>query len=636
MKLRFASIALLLILMGWGQVQYASAQQPATVPPAQTPVRVLDSARKDNVRRDTVPAPKIAPAQIKPGAPAQAPTPGKPGAAPSSGQAITAPGGVPGTGPSTSADTSSRLILIIHSDKYDYYNPPGDTLTLEKLVGHDTIYQGRTKFYADSMVINPKLNIVEAFGNVHINDNDSIQIYSLYLKYFATPKKAILRKQVRLTNGKDLLTTDSLDYDLVTHIGTYIKGGKVSAGTTNLTSTDGIYYGENKDVTFMNKVKLVDSAFTLSNDTLHYNTETKIASWNVPTLLEDNGTVIHTKKGYYDQLRHYFYSESRPKIEDSSGTVIADQLAYEKVSGNGEAKGNVVYKDTSQFGVIANHVMFNRVKKNMLATEKPVLVIVQDKGDTLWVAADTFYSGLVRHLKYLRMHLNQMGDTSLLPAGSDSSSHPKLKKDTVNHEGPLESTDSLPPGKDSTLRFMIGFHHVKVFSDSMQAKSDSLFYSDVDSTFEFFTKPALWANSSQITGDTMYLYTKHQKPSRLYVFNNGFIIQKVRKDFYNQIAGRTVNGYFKDGEIDYMRTKGYAHSIYFAQNDSGQFLGFAQDEADAIDMYFQKRTLYRVVFRNGVKGTTIPMHQVQLEQTRLPNFKWLEALRPKSKEDLFK
>jgi hypothetical protein len=610
MKLRFASIALLLVLMGWGQVQYASAQQSPPIPRAQTPVRVLDSARKD-AKRDTVPAPK-------------------PG-----GQALTAPGGAPGTGASAPADTSSRLIIIRHSDKYDYYNPPGDSLTLEKLIGHDTIFQGNTKFYADSMVINPKLNVVEAFGNVHINDNDSIQIYSLYLKYFATPKKAILRKQVRLTNGKDLLTTDSLDYDLVTHIGTYIKGGKVSAGTTTLTSTDGIYFGENKDVTFMNKVKLVDSAFTLTNDTLHYNTETKIASWNVPTLLQDNGTVIHTKKGYYDQLRHYFYSESRPKIEDSSGTVIADQLAYEKVSGNGEAKGNVVYKDTSQFGVIANHVMFNRVKKNMLATEKPVLVIVQDKGDTLWVAADTFYSGLVRHLKYLRMHLNQMGDTSLLPPGADSASHPR-RRDTVNRQGLVESTDSLPPGKDSTLRFMIGFHHVKVFSDSMQAKSDSLFYSDVDSTFEFFTKPALWANSSQITGDTMYLYTKHQKPSRLYVFNNGFIIQKVRKDFYNQIAGRTVNGYFKDGEIDYMRTKGYAHSIYFAQNDSGQFLGFAQDEADAIDMYFQKRTLYRVVFRNGVKGTTIPMHQVQLEQTRLPNFKWLEALRPKSKEDLFK
>jgi hypothetical protein len=315
--------------------------------------------------------------------------------------------------------------------------------------------------------------------------------------------------------------------------------------------------------------------------------------------------------------------------------VIADQLAYEKVSGNGEAKGNVVYKDTSAFGIIANHVFFNRVKKNMLATEKPVLVIVQGKGDTLWMSADTFYSGLVRHLKYLRMHLNQMGDTSLLPPGSDSASHPKIR-DTINHQALVESTDSLPPGKDSTLRFMIGFHHVKIFSDSMQAKSDSVFYSDVDSIFQFFTRPALWANSSQITGDTMYLYTKHQKPSRLFVFNNGFIIQKIHKDFYNQIAGRTVNGYFKDGEIDYMRTKGYAHSIYFAQNDSGQFLGFAQDEADAIDMYFRNRTLYKVVFRNGVKGTTIPMHQVQLEQTRLPNFKWLEALRPKSKEDLFR
>ena len=84
-----------------------------------------------------------------------------------------------------------------------------------------------------------------------------------------------------------------------------------------------------------------------------------------------------------------------------------------------------------------------------------------------------------------------------------------------------------------------------------------------------------------------------------------------------------------------MRAKGYAHSIYFAQNDSGRFMGLNIAEADAIDMYFVKRELDKVVFRNGIKGTSTPMKQIQIEDTRLPNFKWLEALRPKTKEELF-
>ena len=528
-------------------------------------------------------------------------------------------------------DTATRIIIIIHTDHLDQITK--DTVQLEKLIGHDTLYEGKTKLYADSMYFDQRKNEVEAFGAVHINDNDSIQIYSRYLKYYATPKKALLRREVRMTDGKNVLTTDSLDYDLPTHVGTYVKGGKVVNGPTVITSTDGRYDGNTKDVNFIRNVHLVDPSYRITNDSLTYNMDTKVASWEVPTLIIDSTTTIHTRKGYYDLKHNYFHSEERPTIQDSSGSVTANEMAYDKVTGNGEARGNVVYKDSAANTMLANHIFFNRGKKNLLATEKPVLIMLQGK-DTTYVAADTFYSGLVRHLAFYRRHLSALGDTSLFPPGSDSSYHPRVR-DSLAHVAEVEPTDSLTAGQNSTLRFMIGFHHVRVFSDSLQAKSDSLFYSDVDSVFQFFTKPVVWANHSQITGDTMYLYTKHQTPTRLFVFNNGFIINKISRDFYNQIGSRTINGYFKDGAIDYMRSKGNAHSIYFAQDDSLRFLGLSLDEADAIDLYFLKRELNKVVYRNGVKGTTIPMGQIQIEDTRLPGFKWYEALRPKSKEELF-
>ena len=535
----------------------------------------------------------------------------------------------PNTTPKPGAD-STRIIHIRHSDQFEQITR--DTVQLEKLIGRDTIAEGNTTLYADSMYINQKANEVEAFGNVHINDNDSVQIYSRYLKYYATPKKAILRYDVKLTDGKSILTTDSLDYDLVTHIGTYINGGKLVTGTTILTSLDGTYFGETKDVIFKKKVRLVDPAYKISNDTLFYNTETKVASWNVPTLIDDEkGKIIETTKGNYDLKFGHAYFEDRPKMKDSSGSIIANRIAYDKISGNGEARGNVIYKDSTSNTMLANHVFFNRQKKNVLATEKPVIILLQGN-DTTYMAADTFYTGLLKDLHHFRTHLRQMGDTSLMPPGADSAHHPVVR-DTIMREE--ETVDTLPPGVDTTMRFIVGFHHVRVFSDSLQAKADSLFYSDRDSVFQFYTKPAVWANASQITGDTMFLYTKLQKPTRLYVFNNGFIINKVGTDFFNQITGRTINGYFKDGAIDYMRAKGYAHSIYFAQNDSGQYMGLNVSEADAIDLYFEKRALYKVVFRNGVKGTSTPMRQIQIEQTRLPNFKWLEALRPKTKEELF-
>src|SRR6476659_2523158 len=118
---------------------------------------------------------------------------------------------------------------------------------------------------------------------------------------------------------------------------------------------------------------------------------------------------------------------------------------------------------------------------------------------------------------------------------------------------------------DSAVRYFLAFHHVRVFSDSLQSVSDSLFYSAEDSTFRLFRDPVVWSGESQITGDTIYLFTKNKKVERLYVFENSMIINKSSNNYYNQIAGRTTNGYFKDGVLNYVRVRGQkAESIYYA------------------------------------------------------------------------
>ena len=57
-------------------------------------------------------------------------------------------------------------------------------------------------------------------------------------------------------------------------------------------------------------------------------------------------------------------------------------------------------------------------------------------------------------------------------------------------------------------------------SDSLQAVSDSLFYSGKDSIFKLFIEPIVWASGSKVTGDTIYLYTKN-KSRPLYVLKTG-------------------------------------------------------------------------------------------------------------------
>jgi hypothetical protein len=227
-------------------------------------------------------------------------------------------------------------------------------------------------------------------------------------------------------------------------------------------------------------------------------------------------------------------------------------------------------------------------------------------------------------------------DTSkLLPAANPDS---LIAKNISPGKDSLKKTLAIStsePANDSANRYLQAYHHVRIFSDSLQAVSDSLFYSAKDSIFRLFTNPIVWANTNQITGDTIYLFTKNKKASRLYVFENGLVINKVGTNLYNQIKGTTLNGYFKDGVIDYMRAKGNAESIYYAQDDNKAFFGVNQSKADVIDMIFLNKDLNKVILRNDAEGTMYPIKKVNFDDMRLRNFKWLEDKRPKSKYELF-
>jgi len=514
------------------------------------------------------------------------------------------------------SDSSSRKkINILNAERLNYQKK--DSAEYQSAVGNVIIKQDSTLFYCDSVVLNKTSNLLEAFGHVHINDNDSVNTYSDYLRYLGNTKKAYLKGNVKLTDGKGVLTTPDLDYDLNTHIGIYTKTGKVVTDSSTLTSQEGYYYGETRDVIFKKNVVLVNPDYHVTTDTLLYNTYTNVATFTVPTLITsgDKRKVL-TSGGYYDMQNKKAYFNKRPHIEDSTTILDADEVASIDSSQQSEASGNVVYKDTAQgVTIFSNNLKSNGEVSSFLATQKPIMVIKQDE-DSIYMAADTFFSA---RLSNLRKYRN-------VPVILDSLS----ATDSVG------MNDSVTVKYDSAKdRFFEAYYNVKIYSDSMQAVGDSLFYSAEDSAFRLFTNPVVWSRDSQLSGDTIYLFTQNRKPKRMYAYENAISVQKVGPDYYNQVKGRTMNAYFVNGEIDYVRTKGNSESIYYAQDDSSKFVGANQATADVIDMYFANREPQRVVFRNNLTGTMYPMRQINPDEMRLRGFKWLEDRRPKTKYDLF-
>lgn len=517
------------------------------------------------------------------------------------------------------ADTSGKKkIIIINAERLNYQKI--DSAEYQSAAGKVIIQQEATLFYSDSVVLNKTKNMLEAFGHVHINDNDSIHTYSDYLRYLGNEKKAYLKGNVKLTDGKGTLTTPDLDYDINTHIGIYTKNGKVVSDKTVLTSKEGYYYGETKDVYFKKNVVMVNPDYNVTTDTLLFNTYTNVATFTVPTVIKSGAKrKIITSDGYYDLANKKAYFGKRPHIEDSTTILDADQVASNDTTKESEASGNVVYRDTAQgVTIFANNLKSNGNQSSFLATQKPIMVIKQDK-DSIYLAADTLFSARLSNLRKYRnvpfiLDSLPVGDSILL---SDSARTAKAKKDSASD------------------RFVEAYFNVKIFSDSLQAVGDSLFYSSEDSAFRLFKNPVVWSRESQISGDTIYLFTLNKKPKRMYVFENAISVQKVGVDYYNQVKGRTINGYFINGDMDYIRAKGSSESIYYAQDDSSKFIGVNRATADIIDMYFKQRQADRVVFRSNLVGTSYPMRQMNSADMRLRSFKWLDDRRPKTKYDLF-
>lgn len=503
-------------------------------------------------------------------------------------------------GQSSQKDTANPVHII--NAKNLYFKRIDANTEVQVLTGKVEAQQGNTLFYCDSCIINSNAHLFEAFGHVHIKDNDTVNVYSDYLKYLTNTKMAYLKNNVSLSDGHATLTTNNLDYDVTNKIGTYHEGGRLVNKKTVLTSKEGIYYADLRDIYFKNNVELKDPGYYLKSDSLLYNTQTQLARFIAQTYIRDStGRVIRTKEGSYDlRLGHANFTQ-RTTIEDKSLTVTGDRIASDDSTGIVEIYGRAVLTDTAKgISILSNTIYVNKKTDAFLATKKPLMIIKQEK-DSIYVTADTLFSARLSDLY--------------------------KNKDTLKKLGIKE--------KDSTNRYFEAFRHVRVFSDSAQATSDSLFYSFKDSVFHLYYDPVVWSRKSQITGDTIYLYTKNKKPDRFKAIDNSFMVSEVQKGVYNQIQSSRMDGYFKEGMIDSVRARGSAESIYFLQEKDSSFSGVNQTKSDVIDIYFDQGDLYKVIFIKDLKGTLYPIKQKQPSEMHLSKFRWLDARRPKTKYELF-
>lgn len=513
-------------------------------------------------------------------------------------------------GPTGAPSDSLVTVEILPGVRKLEFRKLNDSTQLQILAGNVKLKQGTALFYCDSCVINNNTKTFEAWGNVHINDADTVHVYSSHLRYLTDKRIAYLDGGVRMTDGKGTLTTPDLEYDMTTSIGTYLHGGKVVNKTTTLTSREGFYYADLHDVYFKNNVVLVDPAYTIRTDSLLYNTQSQMTRFIAQTYIKDSsGRTIETREGFYNLATGKAEFGQRPIVIDGTRRYTANRMTSDDSTGIVQLIGNAVVIDSAQgTTVIAGLILQDRKNEKTLATNKPLMIIRQDN-DSLYITADTLFSARLTDLQ----------------GGKDS-----LMKDTLRGTKVL-NVDK----KDSTNRYLEGYRHVRIFSDSLQAVGDSLFYSFKDSVFRLYQEPIVWSKESQITGDTLLLYTRNKKADRVRAFENSFLINQLEPGIYNQVKANRMEGWFTGGNIDSVRSAGNAGCIYYIQDEDSAYTGINESYSEILDIYFAEKELRKVVFRSRVNGTIWPIRQKDPAQMRLPGFRWMDNRRPKTKYELF-
>src|SRR5690606_42063756 len=83
--------------------------------------------------------------------------------------------------------------------------------------------------------------------------------------------------------------------------------------------------------------------------------------------------------------------------------------------------------------------------------------------------------------------------------------------------------DSLQSDTAKT-RMSNAYRNVRLFKSDLQAVADSAYYGYPDSMMRFFGSPMVWAQGSQLSGDSLYIQIKNEKIDNLLLINRAFIV----------------------------------------------------------------------------------------------------------------
>ncbi len=481
---------------------------------------------------------------------------------------------------------ADSLIKVKGSSSFiDEVNIPGAVVYTKTNNKQVYIEHRGIKMWCDQALFYTKDNFVRAIGNVRMNQGDSLKMQSRFAQYDGTSKLAFANGDVVMTNPDTTLKTDSLFFDRVKQQAYYRNGGTVRDTASTLTSRIGRFFVKESRYQFLDDVVVKNKEYTINSPHLNYYTETGHAFLYGPSTITSSTSKVYCERGFYDTRADTGYFVKNSRIDYNNRTIWGDSLYFDRNRAFASATNNIIVLDTINNSMINGHYAQVFRKKDSVFITKRAVAISTENQDSIYIHADT-----------------------LMVTG---------------------------PENDRIIR---AFHDARLFKSDLSGKSDSIVSIQKKGITKMLTRPILWNNNSQITGDSIFMYgnTETEKLDSLLVTENAFMIDQDSSGGFSQVKGKQLVGFFNDNnEMREVHINKNVENLIYSRDENGKLIGINKGTSGRMIVEFEDKAIVMITTLDNPDDDTYPPEMLEENARKMRGFNWRGDEQLLTREDLF-
>jgi lipopolysaccharide export system protein LptA len=484
-----------------------------------------------------------------------------------------------------------KKILVEHADFTDRNQNeiPGAAI----LTGNVVLIHEGVKIQSNKVYYFEAENYAKLFGDVKLNQGDTLFMDSKYAEYNGEKKFAFASGSVVMRSPEMRLSTDTVYFDRNIQQAYYNSGGTIVNDKNTLKSKSGRYFVDQKKYEFRTAVTLTNPQYVMKTEFLDYYTNSGHSYVFGPTTITGKNNFIYTEKGFYDTKKNVANLYTNSYIRYGTQLIKGDTLYYDRNREFSTATNNVSVTDTvNKYTIRGHYGEVWKLKDSLFVTKHAEAVTLVEK--------DSLY-----------MHAKRMVVT----------------------------------GKEGQ-RIIRGYNDARFWKTDMSGKCDSIHSDEAKGLTQLIRKPVIWNGQSQITGDVIHLISNNQTEQidSLKVLNNAFIVQRDtiwarenpgKPDHFTQVKGINLYGKFHDNKLYEVDLVKNTENIYYIYDSDDQLTGIDKGKSSQIHLEIENNEVVSVTSMVSIESEIYPESELPENVRKLKDFIWRGDEMILTKDDIF-